>query len=62
MRVFGPSYLHLQVSLLSVSDQTEEEIYSAAATLMMVSFLRNSLPVTGITTDTRKRQALRISL
>lgn len=57
---FWPGYLHLQASLLSVSE--EEEIHNAAAALMMVSFFQNSPPVKGITTDTHKRQALRISL
>lgn len=48
----------------SVSQRTEwrGEIYSTAASLMMISFCLNSLPVKGMRTDTRKRQALRISL
>lgn len=59
---FRPGYLHLQASFLSVSEQQTEEIHIVATSLMMVLFFWNSLPVKGITTDTRKRQALRISL
>lgn len=59
---FWPCYLQLPASFSSVSKQQTEEIHNVAAVLMMVSFFWNSLPVKGIMTDTRKRQALRISL
>lgn len=49
------------VLVLSVSEW-RGEIYGTGAMLMRISFLLNSLPVKGIRTNTRKRQALPISL